>query len=141
MITLPASRSILGRRKRFRGQGLVEFALILPVMLVVIFVIIELARVLHAWLAVENGARFGVRYAVTGEFDEAYCLIYGNPDGKCWGQGEEDGARVPSIKDTARAGSVAILRDETLLPGQPRFYKVTICSNKSKPESSQGSTV
>jgi len=130
MTILPASRSTLGRRKRFRGQGLVEFALILPVMLVVIFVIIELARVLHAWLAVENGARFGVRYAVTGEFDEAYCLIYGNPDGQCWTRDEEDGARIPSIKDTARAGSVAILRDETLLPGQPRFYKITVCSNK-----------
>ena len=131
MTTLSASHSFLSRRKRFRGQGLVEFALILPVMLVVIFVIIELARVLHAWLAVENGARFGVRYAVTGEFDEAYCFIYGNPDGKCWSQDEEDGARIPSIKDTARAGSVAILRDETLLPGQPRFYKITVCSNKA----------
>ncbi|UCF60597.1 MAG: pilus assembly protein [Anaerolineaceae bacterium] len=130
MTALPASRSIFGRRKRFRGQGLVEFALILPVMLIVIFVIIEGARLLHAWLAVENGARFGVRYAVTGEFDEAYCVMYGHPDDKCWTLIEEDGARIPSIKDTARAGSVAILRDETLLPGEPRFYKVTVCSNK-----------
>jgi hypothetical protein len=130
MKNLPASRTFLGRRKRFRGQGLVEFALILPVMLVVIFVIIELARVLHAWLAVENGARFGVRYAVTGEYDEVYCAVYGNPDGKCWTQTEEDGARIPSIKDAARAGSIAILRDETVPQGTPRYYKITICSNK-----------
>ena len=61
--------------RRVRAQGMVEFALILPVILLLIFVIIEVARVLHAWLAVENGARFGVRYAVTGEFDDAQCWI------------------------------------------------------------------
>jgi hypothetical protein len=130
MGTLPnQSHSEEPKRRRFRGQGLVEFALVLPVMLLVIFVIIELARLLHAWLAVENGARFGVRYAVTGEFDDNYCALY--PGGICDEQSEEDGARIPSIKDAARAGSVAILRNESLLPGQPGFYKVTVCSNKS----------
>lgn len=130
MGTLPESNhSDDQERRKFRGQGLVEFALVLPVMLLVIFVIIELARLLHAWLAVENGARFGVRYAVTGEYEDDYCSLY--PDGVCDEQSEEDGARIPSIKDAARAGSVAILRNESLLPGQPGFYKVTVCSNKS----------
>ncbi len=63
-----------------RGQGLAEFALILPLVLFTIFVLIELARVLHAWITVENGARFGVRYAVTGEYDADYCTsLYGGP--------------------------------------------------------------
>ncbi|MEE8567471.1 MAG: TadE/TadG family type IV pilus assembly protein, partial [Anaerolineales bacterium] len=126
MKILPASNLTTGhpRRHRFRGQGLVEFALVLPVMLIVIFVIVELARVLHAWLAIENGARFGVRYAVTGEYNDLYCL------GGCDEQAEEDAARIPSAKDAARAGSVAILRNESLLPGQPGYYKVTVCSNK-----------
>ena len=66
-------------RRRWRGQGVVEFALILPVMLLVLFVLVELARVLSAWLAVENGARFGVRYAVTGEYDIAYCVDSADP--------------------------------------------------------------
>ena len=127
MKNLPASHSVIisPRRHRFRGQGLVEFALVLPVMLIVIFVIVEIARVLHAWLAVENGARFGVRYAVTGEYNDLYCL------GGCDEQAEEDAARIPSAKDAARAGSVAILRNESLLPGQPGYYKVTVCSNKN----------
>ena len=65
------------RRGKTRAQGMVEFALILPVLLMTVFVIIELARVLHAWLAIENGARFGVRYAVTGEFDSAtLCALF-----------------------------------------------------------------
>ncbi|MGD8622400.1 MAG: pilus assembly protein, partial [Anaerolineales bacterium] len=76
MNDLPASsKTLLFKRPvRFRGQTLVEFALVLPVMLLTIFVIIELARLLHAWLAVENGARFGVRYAVTGEYNDTYCV-------------------------------------------------------------------
>jgi len=130
MKPLPASHSAITppRRRRFRGQGLVEFALVLPVMLIVIFVIVELARVFHAWLAVENGARFGVRYAITGEYDDLYCAIF--PLGICDEQDEEDAARIPSVKDATRAGSVAILRNESLLPGQPGYYKVTVCSNK-----------
>lgn len=50
-----------------------EFALILPILLFVLFGIIEFARILQAWLSVENAARFGVRYAVTGEYNPAYC--------------------------------------------------------------------
>jgi Flp pilus assembly protein TadG len=42
-------------------------------LLLVLFGIIEFARILQAWLSVENGARFGVRYAVTGQYNLAYC--------------------------------------------------------------------
>src|SRR3989304_4468527 len=105
MMRLPAIFTLFKVHRRFRGQGMVEFALILPVMLLVIFVIIELARLLAAYLAIENGARFGVRYAVTGEFDEAqYCAGY--PGGICDDRTEEDAARVEQIRDAAQAGAV-----------------------------------
>src|SRR5688572_1267236 len=68
-----SSKAILPKRSARRGQGLVEFALILPILLLTIMTLIELARVLQAWLSIENGARFGVRYAVTGEYDTQYC--------------------------------------------------------------------
>jgi len=119
-------------RKRFRGQGIVEFALILPVMLLVLFIIIELGRLLHAWLAVENGARFGVRYAVTGEFDDPYCAD--GPDAGtdvCDIQAEVDDARIPSIEDAARAGSVGILRNEAVPESTRGYYRVTVCSSRS----------
>lgn len=60
-------------QRRSRAQGLVEFALALPVLLMLIFGVIEFGRLLQAWLALENGARFGVRYATTGEYNPAYC--------------------------------------------------------------------
>ena len=56
-----------------RAQSMVEFALTLPVLLLLIFGIVEFGRVLQAWLALENGARFAIRYAVTGNFNPAYC--------------------------------------------------------------------
>ena len=119
-----------GRRRRFRGQGAVEFALVLPVMLIVVFVIVELARLLAAWLSVENGARFGVRYAVTGEFDLPYCVDSDSSGTACDSRPEEDAARIPSIEDAARAGSIGILRDETVAEGTPRYFRITVCSTR-----------
>lgn len=52
---------------------MVEFLISLPILLFVLFGIIELARMVFSWMAVQNGARFGIRYAVTGEFNEIYC--------------------------------------------------------------------
>ncbi len=123
MLTRLISR--YNRPRKSRAQGLVEFALILPVMLLTIFVIVELARVLHAWMAIENGARFGVRYAVTGEWDESFC-----PGGVCSDESEEDLARIPSTKDAARAGAVAILKNDAVTDvNLPGFFEVTVCSN------------
>src|SRR3990172_1991337 len=127
MMRLPANFTLFWGPRRFRGQGMVEFALILPVMLLVIFVVIELARLLHAYLAIENGARFGVRYAVTGEYNTAYC-----PAGVCDSRAEEDAARLPSIKDVARAGSTSILRDESVPQGSPSYFLMTVCSSRDE---------
>lgn len=66
-----------GNRKE-RGQAMVEFVISLPILLFVLFGIIEFARMTFAWMAVQNAARFGIRYAVTGEFDEVYCVEAGN---------------------------------------------------------------
>ncbi len=39
------------------AQGIVEFALVLPLTLLLVFGVIEFARVFQAWLSVQNGAR------------------------------------------------------------------------------------
>jgi Flp pilus assembly protein TadG len=51
-----------------RGQGLVEFALILPVFLIILFGIIEFGWAMRAYVIEQNAAREGARYwAVTGK--------------------------------------------------------------------------
>jgi hypothetical protein len=111
------------------AQGLVEFAVILPILLIALFSIIELGRLFHAYLAVENGARFGIRYAVTGEYDPANCASGATTEGKCNNLGDEVAARVASIHDVAWAGSESILREgEGVVDNtQPGFFHVLVC--------------
>ena len=60
-------------RPRSPGQAIVEFALVLPLLVAILFVIIEFGRLLQAWLTVQNAARWGLRFAVTGSYDASYC--------------------------------------------------------------------
>jgi hypothetical protein len=117
-------RKITRARRIFKAQGLVEFALILPVILITIFVLVELARVLHAWLSIENGARAGIRYAVTAEYNPDYC-----PASVCATEGEEFEARVASIHDAAWAGSSSIVRVGfgEADPDEVSYFNVVVC--------------
>lgn len=46
-----------------KGQSMVEFALVLPVLILVVFGIIDFGWLFFNKLAIENGAREGARYA------------------------------------------------------------------------------
>ncbi len=122
------SGGVLSKPRHRYGQGLVEFAIILPILLMTMFVIIEMARVLHAWMVIENGARTGVRYAVTGEYDPLNC-DNGATDDKCMLSADEVEARVESIHAAAWAGSSSIVRVRELEANadEPSFFKVTVC--------------
>jgi hypothetical protein len=48
----------------------------------------------------------------------------------CSAESEEDLARIPSTKDAARAGAVAILKNDAVTDvNLPGFFEVTVCSN------------
>ncbi len=117
-------RKIRGARVISKAQGLVEFALVLPVILITLFVLVELARVLHAWMAIENGARAGVRYAVTAEFNPDHC-----PPTGCTTDADEAIARVDSIHDAAWAGSSSIVRVgwNEAAPDEKSYFNVIVC--------------
>ncbi len=141
------------------AQGLIEFALVLPLVLFLIFGVIELARIFQTWLSIQNGARFGARYAVTRQFDKQYCDeaaialglwaddiadgvidcnvprsdLNGNPvqDYRRKTEQLEDWARIPSIRDVTYRTSAAILRDDSVVNETGAgFFKVTICSTR-----------
>jgi Flp pilus assembly protein TadG len=46
------------------GQELVEFALVLPLLLLVVFGVLDLGRVFHSAITITNAAREGARYAM-----------------------------------------------------------------------------
>ncbi|TVR75831.1 MAG: pilus assembly protein [Sphaerobacteraceae bacterium] len=49
--------------ERYRGQSMVELALITPVLLIMILVTVDGARVFSAQIAISNAAREGANYA------------------------------------------------------------------------------
>jgi Flp pilus assembly protein TadG len=75
-----------------KGQTLLEFALVLPAILVLFFILIESGRLFHAYVTVQHAAREGARYAVTG-------------------QNEDPDDRVTSIKKVARVAASSLVVD------------------------------
>lgn len=56
-------KRLVGRPgKREDGQSLVEFALVVPIFLLVLFAIVDFGMAFHAWITVTNSAREGARY-------------------------------------------------------------------------------
>jgi hypothetical protein len=119
-------------RRRTVGQGMLEFAIALPILLLLFFGIIEFGRLLQAWMAVQNAARFGLRYLVTGEYNVNYCDEAGaalsltsadtyngdpldcivpddyGPTARDLTDQLVDWARLPSGVDTARVGGTGL---------------------------------
>jgi Flp pilus assembly protein TadG len=61
-------------RRRSRGQSLVEFALVLPVFMLMLFAVIDMGRVIWTMDSLANAAREGARYAsVHGSADVTTC--------------------------------------------------------------------
>jgi Flp pilus assembly protein TadG len=64
----PPSR---GRKAGDRGSVAVEFALVLPVLLLIVFGIVDFGRALNAQITLTGAAREGVRLAALGYSDAA----------------------------------------------------------------------
>lgn len=58
------------KRPARRGQSLVEFALILPIFLLVLFGIIDLGRGVYAYNTIQNAAREAVRVAIVDQNED-----------------------------------------------------------------------
>jgi Flp pilus assembly protein TadG len=69
--TMPLRRRSHARGSR--GQTLVEFALILPVFLLLTLGVVDAARIFTAYIAITNGAREGALYAANGTNYTKWC--------------------------------------------------------------------
>ncbi len=105
------------KQSKSSGQAIVEFALILTVLLLMIFLIIESARILQAWITVQNAAREGARYAITGINDPA-CSVTGLPK---FSQYCSD-LRLSSIIDRAHTGLAGLRLDENSTAFEDDYY-------------------
>jgi len=60
------------RLKSIRGQSLVEFALVLPILVILIFGIIDFGMGLRSYISLTNATREGARFAAVGNVPGSY---------------------------------------------------------------------
>jgi Flp pilus assembly protein TadG len=65
-------RAVGAFRPRSRGQALVEFALVLPVMMLVLLIVVDFGRLFFAYISDVNAAREGASYAAMHAADSPY---------------------------------------------------------------------
>lgn len=122
-------------RKRIHGaasrsQALLEFALALPILLMLLFGIIDLAALFQAWLTVENISRQTVRYAVTGQYEFTFCQDLDASGEACDSKEEQDLARLRSVQDYADRQRVALFFTPGAAQSEIGYMHVTVCSNR-----------
>src|SRR3954468_656604 len=54
-------------RRRGRGQALVEFALVIPLFLLILMAVFDFGRAVFAYNSVTNAAREGTRFAIVNQ--------------------------------------------------------------------------
>ena len=70
MLKLIRRRTEKGQRGE-KGQALVEFALLVPIFLMLLFAVVDFGMGFHSWITVTNSAREGARLgAVQGSTDD-----------------------------------------------------------------------
>jgi uncharacterized repeat protein (TIGR01451 family) len=117
-----------------RGQALVEFALVIGVLLLLIFVIIDAGRLFQAWVTVQNSARSAGRYAITGEYDRTGS--FATPE--CPVGVPVTRWQVCSIKNQAYEAASGLNIDPSAGPNQPRAFGTQVCQPDNCPPEGVG---
>src|SRR5690242_1109390 len=64
----PFRRLHFGRRNRSRGQALMEFALVIPIFLLIVVALFDLGRAVFSYNTLTNAAREGARFAIVNQY-------------------------------------------------------------------------
>jgi Flp pilus assembly protein TadG len=133
-----------GRRGRFRraaaerGQGTVEFVLLLPVLLLLVVGVINFTYIFHTYILVVNAAGVGATYAATSASaanDAAGISTAALADSANWHCTSPTAARTSLVGDPYGYQRVGItvtcqVRDLTILPGS--FGPVTVSATATR---------
>lgn len=82
---VPGVAPISSGPKRSRGQSIVEFALVVPIMMMLLAGAIDLGRVFYAYIAVENAAKEGAFFGSRSPLcDEQGLQVCADPNNVVW---------------------------------------------------------
>lgn len=112
--------------RRQRGSSLVEFALILPVLLLLTLGVADIARVYSAQLTLMNGAREGARYLASHPYDTAGAIQRAQLKFADKGIPTEDVTITATPGDSGQGVSVSIHYDYPLLFGFLPFSTIPL---------------
>lgn len=105
------------RSGKSAGQALVEFAVTLPILLLLILGVVEFGRLLQSWVTIHHAAEEAAHYATTGTgFDLGA------------------GVRESQIVSVARGASTGLIIDAAASQSDPGYFHVTIRSSRSGPD-------
>jgi uncharacterized repeat protein (TIGR01451 family) len=158
----------LSRNHGQKGQSMVEFALTSLLFIVLLVSIIEVARIMHAYLTLQHAARVGARFAVTGRWMEEYAIdpesgwVPGssNPIERippCWPRFHDDpvsptpngpeyfepfrGPRTCSVERQALDQMVTLKLNPDAGYDDPEYYEVTVSSYASDTTPTDGTFI
>lgn len=110
-------------RERSRGQALVEFALILPILFVLIMGLLEFAVAFNAVLGVNRASQNAAHTAsLAGNMQGADCLILGEVESDVGPPNDKTHIKLVQIQRTAMAGNVVYAQNSWVRTG------VTACT-------------
>jgi len=72
------------RRRKSRAQGMIEFALVVPLFLIVLFGIIEFSWAIFGYSIIQSAANEGVRRAMVLNRPASNYALTGNANGTSW---------------------------------------------------------
>jgi Flp pilus assembly protein TadG len=102
-------------RARTRGQSIVEFAIILPILLTLFGAAIDIARVYQAWNVLESTTRDAAEYAATNDVTSAAAAADANRI-VCTGNGNPVGCTSPTVTISSFALSTTAAGASTKYP-------------------------
>ena len=92
-----------------KGQDLVEFAVMLPFLLIILIGVIDLGRVFHASIAIANASRTGARYAISYGFESNGGVVTVNSvdvSTKTQAEAQNSGITLDSVSTSCPGGCV-----------------------------------
>jgi Flp pilus assembly protein TadG len=107
------------RKVKTLGQTLVEFALILPVLMLMIMGLFEFGRMLQVWLTLQYSAQAAARYATTGQNGVP-------PSVDQW-----DSVRLAAVKAEALKYAVTLGIKPTAGVFDPGYFRVDVYASDS----------
>ena len=149
MVFIPSKR-LRTHSKKSCGQSMAEFALILPVILLIVLVAVDFGRAFYAWVTVTNATRVAANYAaglpddtypsadysalVQGETpDDSICPVVINTYNPAFIDGPDTGTFAKDVGDSAQVSVSCTFRVLTPVIGAIVGNAITIGARSTFP--------